>query len=468
MKKNSAFTLIELLAVIVILSIIALISTSLIAQVTENAKKSGYKDSAYSILSSLRYYYAGKIINDEEISTDNVLSILEYNGDIPESGTAKVTPDGSFALALKFGDYCLKKNFTDTTISIDDYNANECTIDNYEMVDIFYESLLINSGNINNDFFTLLDYDALYSIWQGVETEYHNVMPISGDSFSYDSTSDDYPYVYVEFTAPKTGYVNVSVTATCEECTSEDYLDLAVQRESVGGFSVYPSGEFTTSTTTSASGNLAVTEGEKYFIEAGIYYPGNSFTIDDISISDITISDIELAYDVAADTFSVNDYNEFYDISEVDVSDKIIISGDTLPQSVSDISKSYYNVTYKFLTPGGLAIVNVKTYYYIYNLYHMNGSNIEVTNPLTSSLTFKNESCIQMGEPCGVSLRNNKKGLVNMSNSFALDVCGECILYGNPVTLTGGETIAENTLIKIYKGDLLLDTKTVAPIYNNS
>ena len=46
-KKKNAFTLIELLAIIVILAIIALITVPIILNIIENSRKGAAQDSAY-------------------------------------------------------------------------------------------------------------------------------------------------------------------------------------------------------------------------------------------------------------------------------------------------------------------------------------------------------------------------------------------------------------------------------------
>ncbi|MDD3453816.1 MAG: prepilin-type N-terminal cleavage/methylation domain-containing protein, partial [Bacilli bacterium] len=56
MKKG--FTLVELLAVIVILAVIALISVPIILGIIEKSKKGATEDSAYGILEAANLYYA--------------------------------------------------------------------------------------------------------------------------------------------------------------------------------------------------------------------------------------------------------------------------------------------------------------------------------------------------------------------------------------------------------------------------
>lgn len=61
--KNKAFTLIELLAVIVILVIIALIVTPLVLNMIGKSRKSFFLDSVYGIMESARLYYTENILD---------------------------------------------------------------------------------------------------------------------------------------------------------------------------------------------------------------------------------------------------------------------------------------------------------------------------------------------------------------------------------------------------------------------
>ena len=63
-KKKKAFTLIELLAIIVILSIIAVITVPIILEIVENSKKGAIKDSAYGYLDAINKNYLEKLSDD--------------------------------------------------------------------------------------------------------------------------------------------------------------------------------------------------------------------------------------------------------------------------------------------------------------------------------------------------------------------------------------------------------------------
>ena len=62
--KNKAFTLIELLAVIVILAIIALIATPIVLNIIQNTKESSYKRSAELYLNATELAIARRNLTD--------------------------------------------------------------------------------------------------------------------------------------------------------------------------------------------------------------------------------------------------------------------------------------------------------------------------------------------------------------------------------------------------------------------
>ena len=76
MKKN-AFTLIELLAVIVILAVILVISIPRILDVIDVSKKDSFKTSAQIIADSAEKKYVENKLNnfDEEITCENVTKL---------------------------------------------------------------------------------------------------------------------------------------------------------------------------------------------------------------------------------------------------------------------------------------------------------------------------------------------------------------------------------------------------------
>ena len=94
-EKNKGFTLVELLAVIVILALIALIATPIILNVINDAKKQAAKDSAYGYMDAVEKYIVSSELEDKSIQ-DGRYSVEELNkkisvkGSTPDNGTIKI------------------------------------------------------------------------------------------------------------------------------------------------------------------------------------------------------------------------------------------------------------------------------------------------------------------------------------------------------------------------------------------
>ena len=88
-RKNRGFTLVELLAVIVILALIALIATPIILNVINDAKKQAAKDSAYGYMDAVEKYIVSSELEDKSIQ-DGRYSVEELNKKISVKGS---TPD---------------------------------------------------------------------------------------------------------------------------------------------------------------------------------------------------------------------------------------------------------------------------------------------------------------------------------------------------------------------------------------
>ena len=119
-KKKNAFTLIELLAVIVILAVILVISIPRILDVIDVSKKDSFKTSAQLIADSAEKKYVENKLNniDEEITCENVTKLSKEDYEycfvkIDNEGKAKVTIEGKG----KFKDLAIC-NGTKTSVEI--------------------------------------------------------------------------------------------------------------------------------------------------------------------------------------------------------------------------------------------------------------------------------------------------------------------------------------------------------------
>ena len=95
-RKNKGFTLVELLAVIVILALIALIATPIILNVINDAKKQAAKDSAYGYMDAVEKYIVSSELEDKSIK-DRTYSVEELNnmgvsvkGSTPDNGNIEI------------------------------------------------------------------------------------------------------------------------------------------------------------------------------------------------------------------------------------------------------------------------------------------------------------------------------------------------------------------------------------------
>ena len=94
-EKNKGFTLVELLAVIVILALIALIATPIILNVINDAKKQAAKDSAYGYMDAVEKYIVSSELEDKSIQdgtyrVEDLNKKISVKGSTPDNGTIKI------------------------------------------------------------------------------------------------------------------------------------------------------------------------------------------------------------------------------------------------------------------------------------------------------------------------------------------------------------------------------------------
>ena len=143
MKRKNAFTLIELLAVIVVLAIIALIATPIVMNTIKRSKKGAAERSADNYIKQVETVVAIErlegnilegtyIINDKGNLTGNGLTKpleIEMNGNKPTSGKIKIT-NGSVdqtSSSMTIGDYTVSYNSTKKTYEAMDKGSTSST-----------------------------------------------------------------------------------------------------------------------------------------------------------------------------------------------------------------------------------------------------------------------------------------------------------------------------------------------------
>jgi len=133
--NKKGFTLVELLAVVVVLAILALITTAVISNVIESARKKTFGESAQGIYRAIELDYTENGYSNTQnytISNDNITNTtanpdysFTYNGKVNNAtGTAQVTYNDTTGILtinmeLKNNNYCATNSSNDNKNDFD-------------------------------------------------------------------------------------------------------------------------------------------------------------------------------------------------------------------------------------------------------------------------------------------------------------------------------------------------------------
>ena len=162
-KKKKAFTLIELLAVIIILAIISLIVTVSIGRLIDNARKETYKESVRGIIRSAELYMGKYVLANHKDpvypivftcdgnTCSNGADKLDFNGEVPKSGTITLINHKLVkAEYLSSGKYCASGTKTELQVSKScaDIDITKPTVDGTLQGNILHLTLIDNESGI--------------------------------------------------------------------------------------------------------------------------------------------------------------------------------------------------------------------------------------------------------------------------------------------------------------------------------
>lgn len=126
--KQKGFTLLELLAVIVILSVVALITVPLIMNNIEEAKKGDYEESVRGAIATAsmdaarsKFQYENYVVKDGGIYRDDTK--VEMKGSIGGTGIIVIRKEEGIKVAIQNGEICAYKDFKDERIT---YEKRDC------------------------------------------------------------------------------------------------------------------------------------------------------------------------------------------------------------------------------------------------------------------------------------------------------------------------------------------------------
>ena len=146
MKKlnKNGFTLVELLSVIVIIAIIALITTPIVLNVVQSSRENAFKDTAHGLVLAAGTYQAEQQALNRDTtltinyatSSDSEKNLLKTKGTLPDAGELSIDEKGKVTLALWSNDarVCVvkKADAKEVTINENINDAASCTIANID------------------------------------------------------------------------------------------------------------------------------------------------------------------------------------------------------------------------------------------------------------------------------------------------------------------------------------------------
>lgn len=127
---RNGFTLIEMLAIIIILAVIATITIPVVNNLISNAEKGSARNSAHGLVKAAGYYYQRTIMKNEgEGKFDGVTDVLPYldlDGQKPDKGKVYINENGDVALAIIYNKTCITKDFNSEILESE--NIENCDI----------------------------------------------------------------------------------------------------------------------------------------------------------------------------------------------------------------------------------------------------------------------------------------------------------------------------------------------------
>jgi len=146
--KKKGFTLLELLAVVVLLAILALMVTPNVLNVIENSRRGVAEENARVIAKTAETYYAQQTLlhNNRIGEIDLTSDTLTYNGNKPYKGYVYFDDSGKAYIKMYQNGYCVVGDYDNKTNAIK-MEAKDCKINSFI---IFIE---LNGGKLDNNIF---------------------------------------------------------------------------------------------------------------------------------------------------------------------------------------------------------------------------------------------------------------------------------------------------------------------------
>lgn len=174
MKKG--FTVIELLAVIVVLSVLVFITTPIISGVVNTIRYKAFQGSVDGVIRTIEddvnnidYDIANYRLFNGVIRNNN--RVIEHKGTLPGEGTILVNTDGDIKLGIKYNNYCAIKDYTDNTITYTESASCDIPIIPSIIDYSWLESLTLNTTITNAMMSSFAYTPTLYGLYNRPVTD---------------------------------------------------------------------------------------------------------------------------------------------------------------------------------------------------------------------------------------------------------------------------------------------------------
>ena len=238
--KKKGFTLVELLAVIVILAVIALIATPMIMDVIEKARRGTAIESVNGILEAAENYQLESMLEGEEIerTIDLTSNILTYKGSKPSSGTLVIGENNQMHVLAKIGKYCIEKDDNDESPKVVEDSVCEKGIEIVKAYGIkrtietessawertddavgLVANAQIGATEVRNDFDTIYPWSDIKSYNYNTDTKTITAW-YGDDNFKFDGSNGEVLTYIPEFyyrRIQEDGYEYISITKDYQE-----------------------------------------------------------------------------------------------------------------------------------------------------------------------------------------------------------------------------------------------------------
>ncbi len=125
--KRKGFTLVELLAVIVVLGVIAMISVPVVLNLINESRKNSFKSSVNGMIKSVEMYYTKSAGTEVTLDLGNteILNQLDFTGTKPTAGFVYINEDGIISIVMYNNQYCGYRKSGEESVTVLDRGTAE-------------------------------------------------------------------------------------------------------------------------------------------------------------------------------------------------------------------------------------------------------------------------------------------------------------------------------------------------------